>query len=83
MKSSLLTWMVALGLLATINNVMRIQASKVRKLTDNELVAFVGCCIRQGCPSFINRKHRLTCRAMYIGKMLSCRCFVVQNKIGI
>ena len=81
MKSTLLTCMVALGLLLTINNVMRTQASKARKLTDNEMVKFVECCIRKGCPNFIFRKHPRTCRVMYIGKMLSCRCIIPQ-KVG-
>ena len=75
MKTALSTCMVALVLLLTINNNMRTQASKARRvLKDNEPYEFVVCCLMKGCPLFIYRKHPRTCKIMYIGKTLSCRC---------
>ena len=75
MKNTLLKWLVALGILLTVNNNMRTQASKARRvLKDNEIVEFVECCIKKGCPMFVLRKDSRTCRVWFIGNTLSCRC---------
>ena len=83
MKRDLLTCMVALGLLLTMNNNMRTQASKARRvLKDNEIVEFVECCIKKGSPMFLFNKNIRTCRVWFIGKMLSCRCVEPPQKSG-
>ena len=75
MKSTLLTCLIVLGILLTVNNNMSTQASKARRvLKDNEIVEFVECCIKKGCPMFVLRKDSRTCRVWFIGNTLSCRC---------
>ena len=73
MMTSMLTCLMALVFLTT-NYKMTARANKTeRDIGYFEWYTYLACCIRKGCR-FSIRKQLATCKLMYLGETLSCKC---------
>ena len=72
-KTNLFTCLMSLSLL-TINYKMTARANKTeRDIGYFEWYTYLACCIKKGCR-FSIRKQLATCKLMYLGETLSCKC---------